>query len=207
MGQGAPSGQLVLLRHGETQWSRDGRHTGATDVPLTPRGEQQAAGQAARLAAWSFGLVATSARTRARRTADLAGLTVPAVKERVVWDDLAEWDYGDYEGITTATIRETVPGWTVFSAPVPGGETTEQVGARADAVLTRLRSWLANADVALVGHGHMLRVLTARWLGLPPRAGAHLVLAAGAVSVLGHEHETPVVEALNLPAAGGKIRE
>ncbi|SNQ50717.1 Acid phosphatase [Frankia canadensis] len=191
---------MVLLRHGQTAWSRDGRHTGRTDVPLTPEGERQAAGQAARLASWSFPLVVTSPRVRARRTADLAGLVVPTVGERVVWDELAEWDYGEYEGITTATIRESVPGWTVWDAPVPGGETAQQVAARADAVLDRLRPRLAGADVALVGHGHMLRVLIARWLGLPPRAGACLTLAAGGLSVLGHEHETPVVEALNLPA-------
>jgi probable phosphoglycerate mutase len=200
MSVGVPPGRVVLLRHGETAWSRDGRHTGRTDVPLTDEGERQAAGQAQRLAKLSFGLVATSPRRRARHTADLAGLVAPPAAERVVWDELAEWDYGDYEGITTATIRETVPGWTVWTAPVPGGESAEQVAARADAVLDRLRPSLARGDVALVGHGHMLRVLIARWLGLPPRHGAHFVLAAGTVSVLGHEHGTPVIEALNLPA-------
>ncbi|MCM3925152.1 histidine phosphatase family protein [Frankia sp. AiPs1] len=195
-----PSGRVVLLRHGETEWSRLGRHTGRTDVELTAEGERQAAGQAARLSTWSFGLVATSPRVRARHTADLAGLVATAETERESWDDLAEWDYGGYEGITTATIRETVPGWTVWTEPVPAGETAEQVGARADAVLGRLRPWLGRGDVALVGHGHMLRVLVARWLGLPPRAGAYFVLAAGGLSVLGHEHESPVVETLNLPA-------
>ncbi|EIV93739.1 histidine phosphatase family protein [Frankia sp. QA3] len=195
-----PPGRVVLLRHGETEWSRLGRHTGRTDVELTAEGERQAAGQATRLSAWSFGLVATSPRVRARRTADLAGLVTTPETEREVWADLAEWDYGGYEGITTATIRETAPGWTVWTAPVPGGETAEQVGARADAVLRRLHPWLERGDVALVGHGHMLRVLVARWLGLQPRAGAYFVLAAGGLSVLGHEHEAPVVEALNLPA-------
>ncbi|WP_261566171.1 histidine phosphatase family protein [Frankia gtarii] len=195
-----PPGRVVLLRHGETEWSRLGRHTGSTDVDLTAEGERQAAGQAARLSTWSFGLVVTSPRMRARRTADLAGLVATPERGREVWDDLAEWDYGRYEGITTATIRESVPGWTVWTAPVPGGETAEQVAARADAVLGRLRPWLEHCDVALVGHGHMLRVLLARWLGLPSRAGAYFVLAAGGLSVLGHEHEEPVVEALNLPA-------
>ncbi|MCM3884468.1 histidine phosphatase family protein [Frankia sp. R82] len=192
-------GRVVLVRHGQTAWSRDGRHTGKTDVPLTEEGERQAAAQATHLDELTFGLVATSPRRRARHTADLAGLVAPPVAERLVWDDLAEWDYGDYEGITTATIRETVPGWTVWDAPVPGGETVEQVGARADAVLARLRPWLERGDVALVGHGHMLRVLIARWLGLPPRAGARFVLGAGTLSVLGHEHESPVIELLGLP--------
>ncbi|MCK9893315.1 histidine phosphatase family protein [Frankia sp. AgB32] len=200
MSGAVPPGRLVLLRHGETEWSRDGRHTGRTDVPLTAEGERQAAGQAERLAKWSFELVATSPRRRATHTADLAGLAAPPAVERVVWDDLAEWDYGDYEGITTATIRETMPGWTVWTAPVPGGESAEQVGARADAVLARLRPALERGDVALVGHGHLLRVLIARWLGLAPRAGVHVTLAAGSVSVLGHEHEAAVIEALNLPA-------
>ncbi|THJ75638.1 histidine phosphatase family protein [Candidatus Frankia alpina] len=195
-----PPGRVVLLRHGETEWSRLGRHTGSTDVDLTAEGERQAAGQAARLSTWSFDLVVTSTRVRARRTADLAGLVATPETGREVWDDLAEWDYGRYEGITTATIRESVPGWTVWTAPVPGGETAEQVAARADAVLGRLRPWLEHGDVALVGHGHMLRVLVARWLGLPPRAGAYFVLAAGGLSMLGHEHEEPVVETLNLPA-------
>ncbi|MCK9877645.1 histidine phosphatase family protein [Frankia sp. Ag45/Mut15] len=197
---GAPApGRVVLLRHGQTAWSRDGRHTGRTDVPLTEEGKRQAAAQAAHLDGLTFVLAVTSPRRRARHTADLAGLVSPPVPERLVWEDLAEWDYGDYEGVTTVTIRQSVPGWTVWDAPVPGGETPEQVGARADAVLSRLRPWLERGDVALVGHGHMLRVLIARWLGLPPRAGARFVLGAGTLSVLGHEHESPAIELLNLP--------
>ncbi|CAO5163891.1 Acid phosphatase [Frankia sp. AiPs1] len=199
MSPAAPAGRVVLLRHGQTAWSRDGRHTGRTDVPLTKEGERQAEAQAAHLAELSFALVATSPRRRARHTADLAGLVAPPVAERVVWDDLAEWDYGDYEGITTATIRQTVPGWTVWGAPVPGGERADQVGARADAVLARMRPSLERGDVALVGHGHMLRVLIARWLGLPAREGAHFILGAGSLSMLGHEHESRVIELLNLP--------
>lgn len=190
-----PAGRLVLVRHGETDWSRTGRHTSTTDVALTTHGREQAARLRRRLAGWRFALVVTSPLERARCTAELAGLAVDLVDPR-----LAEWDYGRYEGRTTAQIRQEVPGWTVWRGPVPGGETARQVGRRADVVLEEVGPRLADGDVALVGHGHMLRVLTARWLGLAPRAGALFVLDAGGLSLLGFEHGTPVVRRLNEPA-------
>ncbi len=206
-----PSGRLVLLRHGETGWSRSGRHTGVTDVPLTPAGEKQAARLADRLAAWSFVLVAASPRQRALRTAELAGLTRLAdpgrrvdagagVARFEVWDDLAEWNYGEFEGVTTPDIRRSMPGWTVWTGPTHEGETPAQVGGRADAVIERVVSYLARGDVALIGHGHMLRVLVARWLELDPVLGARFVLDAGGLSILGHEHETRALLRLNEPA-------
>jgi probable phosphoglycerate mutase len=208
-----PPHELWLARHGETEWSRTGRHTSRTDVPLTPAGEAQARRLGARLAEWrgpsgrtgpaAFAAVLTSPRLRARRTAELAGLTgdgfgyPPLVRD----EHLAEWDYGAFEGRTTAEIRREVPGWTVWRGPVPGGETAGDVGARADDIIARLvLPRLAHGDVAVVGHGHMLRVLTARWLRLEPTAGALFVLGAGGLSVLGHEHETPAVLRLNEPA-------
>jgi len=159
-------GRIFLLRHGETEWSTAGRHTGHTDVPLTQRGRRfaEAAGAlGVRLRGHARpALVLTSPRRRARDTAALAGLHVDRVDER-----LAEWDYGDCEGRTTPEIRETVPGWTVWTHPCPGGETAEQVGLRADAVLADARDALPGGDVVLVGHGHFSRVLVARWIGLP----------------------------------------
>ncbi|MBX6391047.1 MAG: histidine phosphatase family protein [Frankia sp.] len=200
-------GRVVLIRHGQTEWSRAGRHTGRTDVPLTPEGERLAAALRSWLGEFRFVLVATSPRVRASRTAELAGLTggesvasVTGATERLVWPELAEWDYGELEGLTTATIRRDMPGWTVWRGPVPGGETADEVGARADTVLSRVGRVLGRGDVALVGHGHMLRVLIARWLGLDPRCGALFLLEAGGLSVLGHERETAVISRLNLPA-------
>ncbi|MCK9900073.1 phosphoglycerate mutase [Parafrankia colletiae] len=204
-----PPGVLTLIRHGETEWSRSGRHTGRTDIPLTADGEHQAAQLRASLASRRFVLVATSPRLRAARTADLAGLAPadagpapgasaqPAVLEREVWPDLAEWDYGDLEGETTPDIRRQRPGWTVFTGDVPGGESVEQIGRRADLVLGRVRPRLEQGDVALIGHSHMFRVLIARWLGLPPTAGAGFVVLPSAVSELGYERETPVLHRLN----------
>lgn len=210
---GAPPGVLLLIRHGETAWSRSGRHTGRTDLPLTERGERQARALRTMLGGRRFGLVATSPRLRALRTADLAGLDAassgapavdgsvpPWVGERAVWPDLAEWDYGDFEGATTREIRVGFPGWTVFTGEVPGGESVEQVGRRADDVLRRVRPRLAAGDVLLVGHSHLFRVLLARWLGLPPTAGAGFVIEPAAVSELGYEREVPVLRQLNLPA-------
>jgi probable phosphoglycerate mutase len=190
--------EVVLVRHGETEWSRTGRHTGSTDVPLTARGEQQATAIRAALAGEQFGLVLASPRVRARHTAELAGLV-----DVEICDDLAEWDYGSYEGRTTPEItRELGRPWTVFADGVrPGatpGETLEQVGARADRVLDRVRPIVAAGDtVALVGHGHQLRVLGARWLGLPPGGGALLRLDAGSLSRLGTEHDRPVIDLWN----------
>ncbi len=191
---------VYLLRHGETEWSRDGRHTSRTDLPLTSTGARLAGSAGRLLGALRGGerpaLVASSPRTRALRTAELAGLTVDLVTE-----DLAEWHYGDYEGMSTPQIRETVPGWTLWTHPSPGGETAEQVGARAARVIERARAALPDGDVILVGHGHFSRVLVASWLGLPPRAGVHFGLEAAAISVLGDERGTPQVKRLNVPPA------
>lgn len=189
---------LYLLRHGETEWSRTGRHTGRTDLPLTPTGERRA-GDAGRTLGAMRGaeppaLVAASPRTRALRTAELAGLSVGTVTE-----DLAEWDYGEYEGLSTPQIRERVPGWTVWTHPCPGGETAAQVGARAARMVERVRAALSDGDVILVGHGHFSRVLVAAWLSMPPSAGVHFGLEAAAISVLGDERGAPQVTRLNVP--------
>ncbi|MEO6880008.1 MAG: acid phosphatase [Mycobacteriaceae bacterium] len=185
--------RLVLLRHGETEWSRTGKHTGNTDVPLTTVGQEQAHDVRAVLARLDLRepVVFTSPRSRARDTARIAGLDVDEVT-----DDLVEWDYGDYDGLTTAQIRETVPGWTVWTHPCPGGETPSQVQARADAVLSRALA--AGADVVLVGHGHMSRALLARWVGLPVTDGIHFSMSPAGVSVLGHEHDRRQIEAMNI---------
>jgi len=176
--------EVWLVRHGVTEWSRVGRHTGTTDLPLLPEGERVAAGLAPRLAETAFDLVLTSPPQRAVRTAQLAGF--PAAEHD---PDLVEWDYGDYEGLTTATIRERVPGWRVWTHPCPGGESAEQVAARVDRVLERT----VEGRTLLVAHGHVLRVLAARWLGLPPSEGRLLRLDTATVSVLGLEHDEPVV--------------
>jgi probable phosphoglycerate mutase len=178
--------EVWLVRHGETEWSRDGRHTSVTDLPLTATGEAVARQVGARLAGEEFALVLTSPRLRARRTAELVGHADAEVDE-----DLVEWAYGDYEGVTNAEIRTRVPGWTVWSHPVPGGETADEVGARLDRVVDRVRG--AGGRVLLVGHGHALRALTARWLGLPVSGGRLFRLDTATVSVLGHERESPVV--------------
>ena len=180
--------EIVLIRHGQTEWSLAGRHTSHTDLPLTPEGERQAAALAPRLAGRAFAAVWSSPRARARRTVKLAGLEATGIDE-----DLREWEYGSYEGITTAEIRQTSPKWTVWRDGCPGGETPLQVGARADRVLDRARTLLATGDVVLVGHGHQLRVLVARWLGLPPAGGELFRLETGTLSALGYERETPVL--------------
>jgi broad specificity phosphatase PhoE len=191
---GGGHGQLWLIRHGETEWSKARRHTGRTDVPLTETGERQARALRELLGGLRPVLVLCSPRQRARRTAELAGLgpIVPC-------DDLAEWDYGSYEGLTTAQIKLDRPGWTVWSGEVPGGETAEQIGARADRVLARLRPALADGDVVAVAHGHLGRVLTARWLGLEPTGGRHFALEPASPCVLDTEHGIPVVYRWNLP--------
>ncbi|GGQ92989.1 histidine phosphatase family protein [Streptomyces pilosus] len=190
-------GDLLLARHGETEWSRTGRHTGCTDLPLTERGEGQAGSLARLLADRSFGLVLTSPLLRARRTAELAGLT-GAVPE----PDLREWDYGGYEGVTTAEIRRTRPGWDLWTDGVPPGpefpgESPEQVGERVDRVLSRVAGALDGGDVMLVAHGHLLRVLTARRLGLPPADGRLFRLETGTLCRLSLEHGSPVVAEWN----------
>ena len=176
--------ELWLVRHGETEWSRSGKHTSTTDLPLTDHGEEVARSLRGRLSEVEFDLVLSSPRQRARRTAQLAGF------EPVADEDLAEWAYGDYEGVTTDEIRETVPGWTVWSHATPGGETPDLVTARLDRVLDRVRE---HHRVLCFGHGHALRALVARWIGLPVEEGRLFALDTATVSVLGHERETPVV--------------
>jgi broad specificity phosphatase PhoE len=190
-------GELCVIRHGETEWSRSGRHTSVTDVPLTPRGEKQARALAPLLTGLHPATVFTSPRSRAIRTAELAGLGDLCTVE--VAEDLAEWAYGEYEGITTAEIRETHPGWTVWTGDPPGGETAAEVGARADRMLARIRDALATGPVITVGHGHFSRVLTARWLGLPVTGGAMFVLGPASPCVLGSEHGQPAVQRWNVP--------
>ena len=185
--------EVWLARHGETTWSRDWLHTSVTDVPLTQQGVEDALALRQRLEASPFALVLTSPRVRARRTAELAGF-----REAVVDDDLAEWDYGSFEGLATTTIRATVPGWSVWTHPIPGGESVDDVARRVERVLTRSRS--ATGDVLLFGHAHALRVLAACWLGLPPAAGRLFRLDTGSLSVLGHERETPVIRSWNATA-------
>jgi broad specificity phosphatase PhoE len=190
--------RLYLLRHGQTEWSANGRHTGRTDIPLTKVGEGQAraAGSLLRDLRGGPALVLSSPRRRALHTAELAGLDVDEATEA-----LAEWDYGDYEGITTSKIRETVPGWTVWSHPVPGGETRDEVAARADKALERAREALTSTDVILVGHGHFSRVLATRWIQLNVAFGAHFGIDPASVSVLGHEHGEPQMQHLNITPA------
>ncbi len=177
--------ELWLVRHGETEWSRSGKHTSTTDLPLTERGEGVARALRDRLHEVEFDLVLCSPRQRARRTAELAGFS-----EVVEDEDLAEWAYGEYEGVTTEEIRESQPGWTVWSHPTPGGESAEDVTARLDRVLDRARE---HDRVLAFGHGHSLRALGARWIGQPVTEGRLFALDTATVSVLGYERETPVV--------------
>lgn len=193
-------GDLLLVRHGETEWSRSGQHTSWTDLPLTEHGEEQARSLAPLLAGPDFALTVTSPLGRARRTAELAGVTGAEPEP-----DLREWDYGGYEGITTVDIHRTRPDWDLWTdGAVPGpeghpGESPEQIGARVDRVLARVEKVLDadNGDVLLVAHGHVLRVLTARRLGLPPREGRLFQLATGTVSRLSTEHGRPVIAEWN----------
>jgi probable phosphoglycerate mutase len=191
-------GRIYLLRHGETEWSATGRHTSYTDIPLTARGRELATAAGRVLAgvrgpdAPPFALELTSPRRRAGDTAALAKLS-PEVD-----DSLVEWNYGDYEGLTTPQIRETVPGWTVWTHPSLNGETATEVAARADTVLSRCRAVLDRGDVVLIGHGHFSRVLTARWLGLAAGAGVGFKLDAGGLTVLGDERGEPRLDHTNL---------
>ena len=197
-------GELILLRHGETEWSRDGRHTGRTDIPLTPKGSVSAAALAPivaeRVEGDRLAAVFASPAQRARRTAELAGLRVTKTDP-----DLWEWDYGGYEGITTVEIQRERPGWSLWrDGVIPGdadhpGETVEDVGERVDRVLKRAAPLLRDGDVVLVAHGHVLRVLTARWLGLSPTGGRLFRLDTGTVSTLGTEHDEPVILSWNVP--------
>jgi probable phosphoglycerate mutase len=186
--------EVMLVRHGETEWSRAGKHTGRTDVPLTDRGREQALAVGEALRGREFALVLTSPLQRAADTCRLAGFGDQA-QER---DDLVEWDYGAYEGRTTEEIRKERPGWLVWDDELPGGETLAQVGVRADRVIAEARA--AEGDVLLFAHGHVLRILAARWLGLEPRAGRLFALDPATLSTLGYEHETAVLRVWNRPA-------
>jgi probable phosphoglycerate mutase len=185
-------GEIVLVRHGQTAWSAAGKRTSYTDLDLTADGERQAHEIGAAVAGRTFVAVLCSPRLRARRTADLAGLRVTAVDE-----DLAEWSYGEYEGLTTPQIRARRPGWYQWTDGCPGGESPGQVGARLDRVLERARPLLERGDVALLGHGHALRVVGARWVGLPPSGGGLLKLDTAALCVLGHDHGRPAIQRWN----------
>ena len=183
--------QIVLVRHGETEWSKNGRHTSYSDIPLTLEGERQAASLKRELSGWDFKLDLCSPRIRAKRTCELAGFSDRAE----ITDDLTEWNYGQYEGITTKEIRQTEPGWTVFDSPTPGGETPDQVAARCDSVIARLRA--LHDDAVLFAHSHILRVFIARWLNLTTKSGRHFVLQTGTLNILSYEHESPVLISLN----------
>jgi probable phosphoglycerate mutase len=185
--------ELLLARHGETEWSLNGRHTGRTDLPLTENGRERARDLASRLQGRTFALVLTSPLQRAIDTCKLAGLG----QQAQVRDDLHEWDYGDYEGITTKEIHERDPGWNLWRDGCPNGEVAADVGARADRVIAEARA--ADGDVIAFGHGHMLRVLGARWVGLPPSDGGLLGLGTGALCTLGYEHDLPVLVHWNQP--------
>jgi broad specificity phosphatase PhoE len=183
--------EAVLVRHAETEWSLNGRHTGRTDIPLTDRGRDAARSLRERLRHWHFDLVLVSPLTRARETCELSGLGAEAQP----YPDLLEWDYGDYEGLTMAEIQAQRPDWLLWRDGCPGGESPAQVGARADRVITAIRA--SGPLVAVFSHGHMLRVLGARWIALGAENGARLELSTGAICVLGHERETTVIARWN----------
>ena len=184
---------VFAIRHGETAWSLSAQHTGTTDIPLTENGRQLATRLRPVLARESFALVLTSPLGRARETCDLAGVGGSSVTD----SDLTEWNYGKYEGLTPQQIHEADPDWLIFRDGCPGGESPEQVGARADRVIARVRS--ADGNVALFAHGHILRVLAARWIGLPTRAGQHFLLGTGTLSVLSYYYDIPAIKIWNGP--------
>jgi broad specificity phosphatase PhoE len=186
-----PARRIVIVRHAETRWSRSGRHTSHTDLPLTPDGQARAATVRGALAVESFERVFTSPLQRARQTCELAGFGACAE----VRAELSEWDYGDYEGRTTAEIHQSAPGWSLWSDGAPRGETPEQVGHRADRVIAELHT--IEGSVAVFSHGHFSRVLAARWIGLPVAAGRSFLLATAAIGVLGWDRGMPVIERWN----------
>ena len=191
--------RIHLIRHGETEWSLTGQHTGRTDLPLTPRGEEKARQLGKQLQGIQFTRVFTSPRQRAKRTCELAGLGVAPEIE----PDLAEWDYGEYEGQRTADIRKQRPDWNIFEHGCPGGESPDQISARADRLIARLRT--IEGNVALFSHGHFGRVLAVRWIGLAVSAGQRLTLDTASVSILGYEHERvtePVIALWNATYRG-----
>ncbi len=191
LGHRAMPHDVVLVRHGATEWSENGRHTGSTDLPLLPEGEAEAEALAPRLRAWDFAAVLVSPLHRAQETVRLAGIAEGA--ETV--PELHEWDYGDYEGRTTADIRKERPGWTVWNGGCPNGEDADQVGGRADAVIERVLA--IDGPVAIVSHGQFLRVLIARWVEQAAAEGARFALHTATLTVLGYERETRVVDRLN----------
>jgi probable phosphoglycerate mutase len=188
--------RVVVVRHGETEWSMSGRHTSRTDLPLIDEGRRRAEGLAEALSEWTFAVVLSSPLRRARETCEIAGFASQAQID----DDLREWGYGDYEGLTTPEIRSENPDWSLWRDGCPGGEQPSEVAARTDRVLARLAA--ADGDGLVFAHGHVLRVLAARWLSLEAAFGARLALGAGAISVLGHERETRVIERWNRVPTG-----
>ena len=186
---------VFVIRHGETEWSLSGQHTGMTDIPLTENGRALARRLRPVLAKEAFQLVLTSPLGRARETCELAGLGARAALE----PDLTEWNYGEYEGLTSEQIHAKQPGWMVFRDGCPGGESPNQIGARVDRVIARVRA--ATGDVALFAHGHVLRVLVARWIGLAPGAGEHFLLDTATLNVLGNYRGSPAVKVWNAPLA------
>jgi probable phosphoglycerate mutase len=188
-----PTQLVCLIRHGETEWSLSGQHTGLTDIPLTENGRKVARLLAPVLAKESFALVLTSPLGRARETCELAGLGDRAEIDR----DLIEWDYGEYEGLTPKQIHAQAPGWMLFTDGCPGGEAPEQVGARVDRLITKVRA--LEGHVALFAHGHISRVFAARWLGLPAAAGCHFLLDTATLNVLSYYRGIPAVKRWNVP--------
>ncbi len=183
--------QLLVIRHGETEWSRTGRHTGRTDLPLTDQGREEARAAARTLLDWRIDHVASSPLSRARETAELVGLDPPIVFD----DDLVEWDYGVYEGKRTVDTRKEIPGWSVWTHAITGGESVEEVGARVDSFLSDIED--VDGNVAVFAHGHLLAILIARWCGLDPVEGRRFALATATVSLLGHHRDDRVVRAIN----------
>jgi probable phosphoglycerate mutase len=190
-------GDILLIRHGQTEWSANGRHTSYTDLPLTRQGEREAEALRPTLAGRRIAAVLCSPLRRTRRTAELAGLRVTDTD-----DDLVEWNYGAYEGITSAQIHAERPDWSLWHDGCPDGESPERVGARMDQVLARARDLTGEGDVVLVGHGHSLRVCGARWIGLAPEHGAGLLLNTATLSTLGFEHHLSAIARWNAPVAG-----
>ena len=190
--------EIVLIRHGQTEWSANGRHTSYTDLDLTEVGEAQARAVGERLGDRTFAAVISSPRKRALRTAELAGLTVTEITE-----DLAEWNYGEYEGVTTADIHRHSPQWSLWTDGAPGGEMPDEIGRRVDAVLDRVAPLLDGGDVAFIAHGHSLRVVGARWVGLPAAGGGLLRLDTATISVLGFEHGRRAIRRWNAPPVPG----
>jgi probable phosphoglycerate mutase len=188
-----PAADVYLIRHGETEWTLSGQHTGTTDIPLTENGRNAARRLDAVLGDEDFSLVLTSPLQRARETCELAGLGDRAEIDR----DLMEWDYGEYEGLRSEEIERARPGWMVFTHGAPGGERPEDVGVRADRLIARVRA--ARGRVALFGHGHLFRVLVARWIGLPATHGAHFLLDTSTLSVLSYYRDAPALKWWNAP--------